>query len=80
VFYLLKERYWETTKIPQIIVTDIILQGVYGLAVEAKDNANPGVILISYTWEDDATKLVADEDAKLASLCLTRLDSLLGRT
>lgn len=37
------------------------------------------MILISYTWEDDATKLVADEDAKLASLCLSRLDSVLAR-
>jgi tryptophan 2-monooxygenase len=73
------ERYWETSNIPQIIVTDTILQGVYGLAVETKEQANPGVILISYTWEDDATKLVADEDSKLAQLCLARLDQVLGR-
>jgi len=79
VFYPLKERYWEKSKIPQIIVTDTILQGAYGIAVKQADMTYPGIVLISYTWEDDATKLVADKDDKLAQLCLDRLDSLLMR-
>jgi tryptophan 2-monooxygenase len=37
------------------------------------------VVLVSYTWEDDATKLVADADDKLAERCLEHLDSLLMR-
>ncbi len=83
VFYPLKERYWgEGKKIPQLISTDTYLQGIYGYAV--KDE--PGVLLVSYTWEDDANKLLAfaDETATieeanraLAQNCLGYLDKLL---
>jgi len=80
VFYPLKERYWGgSSKIPQIISTDTFLQGVYGYAVETAEHEGvPGVLLISYTWEDDAVKLEANrDDAELAALCLKELDSIL---
>jgi tryptophan 2-monooxygenase len=83
VFYPLKERYWgEGKKIPQLISTDTYLQGVYGYAV--KDE--PGVLLLSYTWEDDANKLlglaqesatIEEADRALAQKCLKELDNLL---
>lgn len=83
VFYPLKERYWgEGKKIPQLISTDTFLQGIYGYAV--KDE--PGVLLLSYTWEDDANKLLAlnhetatlkASNRALAQKCLKELDNLL---
>jgi tryptophan 2-monooxygenase len=80
VFYPLKERHWELYDIPQVIVTDTVIQGVYGMAVETDfSHGLPGVALISYTWEDDAAKLVADDDNILAQRCLDHLDHLLER-
>ncbi len=83
VFYPLKERYWgEGKKIPQLISTDTYLQGIYGYAV--KDE--PGALLLSYTWEDDANKLLAfahetatikAANRALAQKCLEELDNLL---
>lgn len=83
VFYPLKERYWgEGKRIPQLISTDTYLQGVYGYAVQD----DPGVLLVSYTWEDDANKLIAPEqenilpaaaDQQLAQKCLAELDQIL---
>jgi tryptophan 2-monooxygenase len=83
VFYPLKKRYWgEGKKIPQLISTDTYLQGIYGYAVQN----DPGVLLLSYTWEDDANKLLAAipgsatpkaADRALARKCLAELDQLL---
>lgn len=78
VFYPLFRRYWgEDSKIPQIIATDTELQGVYGFA----GGDDPGVLLVSYTWEDDANKFLADpDDADLAEKLLARLDQILLRS
>jgi len=77
VFYPLKERYWDISgcPIPQLISTDTYLQGVYGYAV--KDD--PGVLLVSYTWEDDANKFISESDnpEELAKKCLDELDKIL---
>ncbi|MGB3262720.1 MAG: NAD(P)/FAD-dependent oxidoreductase [Microcoleus sp.] len=77
VFYPLKERYWEISgcPIPQLISTDTYLQGVYGYAVKN----DPGVLLVSYTWEDDANKFIAESDRseQLAKQCLDELDKIL---
>lgn len=83
VFFPLIARYWEMTKIPQVIVTDTYLQGIYGYAVDANDSSTsktPGVLLVSYTWEDDSLKLLAENDQELARSCLQTLDTLLART
>lgn len=75
VFYPLRESYWKTTNIPQVINTDTFLQDVY--AISAFDT-DPGVLLVSYTWEDDASKLEAvQSDAELAAMCLAELDRIL---
>jgi monoamine oxidase len=85
VFFPLKKLYWEGEEavIPQVIVTDTFLQGAYGIAVSRGDPASErgyrGVLLASYTWEDDATKLIADDDHKLAQRCLDALDDMMRR-
>lgn len=86
VFYPLTQRYWEAPNpngplfdpIPQVINTDTFLQNVYGMAVTAGGRADPGVLLVSYTWEDDANKFAAvADDATLARQCLQKLDEVL---
>lgn len=86
VFYPLKQRYWEAPNpngagyvpIPQVINTDTFLQDVYGIAVTVGNQKDPGVLLVSYTWEDDAGKFEGTpDDAALATLCLNQLDSIL---
>jgi len=85
VFYPLKQRYWEQANpkpglnpIPQVINTDTFLQDVYGIAVTTESHKDPGVLLVSYTWEDDASKLEANkDDAALAKKCLAELDRIL---
>ena len=77
VFFPLKQRYWEVSKIPQVISTDTFLQDVYGIAAGPND---PGVILVSYTWEDDATKLESDDDATLGARCINELDRICLQT
>jgi tryptophan 2-monooxygenase len=83
VFYPLKQRYWEVSHIPQIIATDTFLQGVYGYAadIEGSQRQDPGVVLVSYTWEDDANKFLAETDHQaFAKKCLEELDALLVRS
>ena len=78
IFYPLKERYWEKSKIPQIITTDTILKDVYGYAVDDTAEKEAGVLLVSYTWEDDANKFLASEDDEgLARELLNKLDDIL---
>lgn len=78
VFYPLKKRYWKESNIPQLLSTDTLLQGVYGYALEGTIEPESGVLLVSYTWEDDANKFLASEDDdKLASQLLDKLDDIL---
>jgi monoamine oxidase len=80
VYFPLKGRYWEQSSIPQVINTDTFLQDIYGIAVTTATRSDPGVILVSYTWEDDAMKLEASrDDATLAHKCLAELDRILVR-
>lgn len=73
-FFPLKEIYWETgnSKIPQIIVSDDLTQDSYGI----KWGAGSAVLLVSYTWEDDAVKLLPEEGNDLAALLLGKLDKI----
>ena len=87
VFFPLTRRYWEERKpngdpfIPQTLVTDTFIQGVYGYGVTTKAFSDPGVLLASYTWEDDANKLLAStDDEALAHRCLAKLDDILTQS
>ena len=74
VFYPLKTNYWESekTKIPQILVTDDFVQDAYAV----KWGTGTGVLLVSYTWEDDAVKVLPEEDIDLAKLMIDRLEKI----
>jgi tryptophan 2-monooxygenase len=63
-----------------LISTDTPLQGIYGYALDTAAIKDAGVVLLSYTWEDDANKLLADQnDKELVRYCLKELDTLLAR-
>jgi monoamine oxidase len=81
VFYPLKERFWESKSsegppIPQVICTDTFLQGAYGYAFDTDSKRDPGVLLASYTWEDDALKLQGIPPLELGERCLKHLDEI----
>jgi tryptophan 2-monooxygenase len=80
VFFPLNEPYWtngaspnDTNSIPQVIITDTFVQDAYGLQWSPND---AGVLLASYTWEDDALKLLAYSDADVAAMVLAELDRI----
>lgn len=77
LFFPLKERYWENgvSNIPQIIVTDTLVQDLYGLAWESKPD-DPGVLLASYTWEDDSLKLLPYSEVELSAIVLAKLKEI----
>ena len=64
-------------KIPQIIVTDSFVHDVY--TYRYHDAYPYDCILLSYTWEDDATKLASFDDKTLVAKCITELDRILLR-
>ena len=77
LFFPLKEKYWENkdNKIPQIIVTDTYIQDMYALNWSNKPDDN-GVLLASYTWEDDSLKLLPFNEQELSVLVLTKLTEI----
>lgn len=70
-----KEKYWENgkSKIPQVLVTDTFLQDVYAYSTDE----NVGAVVLSYTWEDDASKLLSYTDDNLINKCMDKADSIL---
>jgi monoamine oxidase len=80
LFFPLKTKYWteENNKIPQILITDTFVQDVYALDWDTKKDA--GVLLASYTWEDDSLKLLPFEKDKLAEMVMSKLDEITIRT
>lgn len=63
--------------LPQILVTDSFVHDVY--AYRYNDSYPEDCILLSYTWEDDATKLAAFSDEELGQKCMNELDRILLR-
>ncbi|MDH1576572.1 flavin monoamine oxidase family protein [Pseudomonas sp. GD03746] len=63
--------------LPQILITDSFVHDVY--AYRYNDSYTDDCILLSYTWEDDATKLAAFSDEELVQKCITELDRILLR-
>lgn len=62
-------------KIPQAIVTDSFIHDVY--SYRYNDSYRYDCILLSYTWEDDATKLALFSDHELITKCIEELDRIL---
>ena len=76
VFSPLKKSFLSKNKnIPQAIVTDSFIHDVY--TYRYNDNYSYDCILLSYTWEDDATKLASFSDKELVSKCVEELDRIL---
>lgn len=63
--------------LPQVLVTDSFIHDVY--AYRYNDSYAQDCILLSYTWEDDATKLAVFSDAELVEKCVNELDRILLR-
>jgi len=63
------------TTIPQAIVTDSFIHDVY--SYRYNENYPYDCILLSYTWEDDATKLALFNDQELVAKCVEELDRIL---
>jgi monoamine oxidase len=79
VFFPLRETYWENPNcsIPQVIITDTFVQDAYGVKWFPND---AGVLLASYTWEDDALKLLPYNDATVSQMILDGLDGITSTT
>lgn len=67
----------QNARMPQILVTDSFVHDVY--AYKYNDQYPTDCILLSYTWEDDATKLASFDDKTLVQKCVTELDRILLR-
>lgn len=88
-----KHAHWETSckvyagldkafldhhpQLPQILVTDSFVHDVY--AYRYNGSYAQDCILLSYTWEDDASKLSSFDDGELVEKCLKELDRILLR-
>jgi len=79
LFFPLRKKYWEDLKIPQIIITDTYIQDVYGLSWESRSN-DRGILLASYTWEDDSLKLLPFNERELTDLVLNKLQAIIKET
>ncbi|EIK98296.1 amine oxidase [Pseudomonas sp. M47T1] len=67
----------KNTTIPQILVTDSFVHDVY--AYRYNEAYAYDCLLLSYTWEDDATKLATFNDVELVRKCAAELDRMLMR-
>lgn len=62
LFALTKTKFWLQAGIPANIQTDGLCRGVYCL--DYGPGTHYGVVLVSYTWGDDSTKLLAVQPAE----------------
>jgi tryptophan 2-monooxygenase len=78
VFVALKARYWEKSAIPQLMASDNFLEATYGYAINTPRIADPGVLLLSYTWDKLSEGLLSEaNDTALVSHCIATLDRML---
>jgi tryptophan 2-monooxygenase len=80
VFVALKDRYWDKTPIPQLMTSDNFLEATYAYAVQTARVSDPGVLLLSYTWDAQSNNLLNEaDDGELVSRCIAELDRMLAR-
>ncbi|GAB7525026.1 flavin monoamine oxidase family protein [Paraburkholderia sp. 2C] len=78
VYVGLKRRYWENTAIPQLMASDNYLETTYGYALQTPRISDPGVLLLSYTWDAQSINLLSEaDDTELVSRCVATLDRML---
>ncbi len=71
VFVMTRTKFWLMQPgIPANIQTDTLVRGVYCLDYTPNSPNDPGVVLLSYTWEDDSVKQLAlnDKEARVKRL------------
>ncbi len=64
LFMLTRDKFWLKNALPVTIQSDGFVRGVYCLDYEPDRPDGRGVVLLSYTWEDDAHKLLTIPDKK----------------
>lgn len=64
LFILTKDKFWLKKALPHTILTDTLAKGVYCLDYQPENPDGHGVVLISYTWEDDSHKLFTLKDKR----------------
>jgi len=65
VFVMTRDKFWQTQRdLPANIQTDTLVRGVYCLDYAPNDPHAPGVVLLSYTWEDDSTQQLGLRDKR----------------
>ncbi|MCJ2370006.1 tryptophan 2-monooxygenase [Pseudomonas sp. RGM 3321] len=64
LFILTRTKFWIKNKLPTTIQSDGLVRGVYCLDYQPDEPDGHGVVLLSYTWEDDAQKMLAMSDKK----------------
>lgn len=81
VFVELTQPYWENPEcpIPQIIESETFIRDTYGVRIDkGTKGKQTGILLLSYTWWRDATKLVGYDDQELINLAVKEADRMLG--
>lgn len=79
VYAPIDPSFFSQNVIPPILVTDTFVHDVYAYRYGVGGYEVP-CILISYTWEDDATKLASFNDTDLVDRCIAELDRILMRS
>lgn len=80
LFFPLRQRYWEVSKIPKVISTNTDLQGIYGysLKLENVQLRSAGVLLLMYVWEERVNKFIEKTNERtFAQKCLQEVDEIL---
>ena len=81
VYVGLKTRYWEKSAIPQLMASDNYLETTYGYALQTPRISDPGVLLLSYTWDGQSINLLSEaQDTELVSRCIATLDQMLKQS
>ncbi|NTF91420.1 NAD(P)-binding protein [Agrobacterium rhizogenes] len=64
LFLLTKRKFWLDHLLPPCLLTTGIAKATYCLDYEPQNPEGSGLVLISYTWEDDSHKLLVVPDKK----------------
>ncbi|WP_272951416.1 FAD-dependent oxidoreductase [Agrobacterium vitis] len=77
LFILTEGKFWLQNQLPSCVLTTGVARAAYCFDYEPEDPRGKGLVLLSYTWEDDSHKLLAVPD-KRERLALLRRD--IGKT
>nr|GMD61699.1 tryptophan 2-monooxygenase [Ipomoea batatas] len=64
LFLLTERKFWLEHKLPSCLLTCGLAKATYCLDYEPQNPEGTGVVLLSYTWEDDSHRLLAVSDKR----------------